>query len=105
MENKLTAKLLTPVLVLLLAISVIGVGCAEEAGQPPETSSTSELSSTLVPNVPLDIYLYARQDSPTMLPAEMVDAPYDIGVESLAAWGVPAEDSFAWHGSHSKQCQ
>jgi len=96
MKNKLIAKLLIPVLTLLLAISVIGVGCAGEAGQPPETSSTSELSSILVPNVPLDIYLYARQDSPTMLPAEMVDAPYDIGVESLAAWGVPAEDSFAF---------
>ena len=96
MKGKSIMKLLIALIVLLMAVPIMTVGCQEEeGGQVPPQSSPSELSSTLVPNVPLGLYAYARQDSPTVIPAEMVDAPYDVEGESLALWGVPAEDEFA----------
>ena len=94
MSTKLLIKLVITLLVLLIAVPIIGVGCQEE-GQFPAPPSTSELSSTLVPNTDLDVYIYAKQDSPTTIPAKMVDAPVNIKVESFALWGVPAEDEFA----------
>lgn len=95
MNTKLTTKLLITLLVLLIATPIISVGCQQEGGQLPTPPSPSELSSTLVPNTQLDVYIYAKQDSPTTIPAEMVGAPYDIEVEAGAIWGVPAEDDFA----------
>jgi len=44
----------------------------------------------------LDVYVYVKQDSPTTLPADLIDAPIDIEVESLAIWGVRAGDDFAF---------
>ena len=96
MKAKSAIKLLIPFLVLLLATPIIGVGCQEAERQPPTESARSELSSTLVPNTPLDLYIYSRQDSPTRIPAEMVDASSDINVDSLAVWGVPVADDFAF---------
>jgi hypothetical protein len=61
----------------------------------PTPSYSSVLSSIQVPNTPLDVYLYAKQDKPTVIPADMTGAPWDIEVESLALWGVPADDGFA----------
>jgi len=95
MNTKSVTKLLIPLLVLLLAISVVGVGCEGAGGQPPAGSAGAELASTLVPNLPLDLYVYSRQENPTRIPAEAVDAPYDVDVESMAVWGVPVEDDFA----------
>ena len=94
--TKLATRLLVPLIVLLIATLAIGVGCQEEEGQLPAPPSPGELSSTLVPNMHLDAYIYARQDSPTMIPAGMIGAPCDIEVESLAVWGIPAEDDFAF---------
>ncbi|TRZ48244.1 MAG: hypothetical protein D4S01_10660 [Dehalococcoidia bacterium] len=96
MNTKLVTGLRGILCVLVIATLIISVGCQGEGGQLPAPSSSSELSSTLVPNMALDVYVYAKQDSPTMIPAEMVDAPYDVGVESLAVWGVFAEDKFAF---------
>ena len=48
-----------------------------------------------MPDVPLDLYIYARQDGPTTIPAGMVGMPGDIEVEALAVWGISAEDGFA----------
>lgn len=89
-------KLLIALLILLIATPIISVGCQEEGGQLPAPSSPSELSSTLVPDVPLDLYIYARQDGPTTIPAGMVGTPGDIEVEALSVWGIPAEDEFAF---------
>jgi len=63
-----------------------------ESQAPP----TDELSETLVPNIPLDIYLYARQGSPTTIPAEMLNSSQDINIDSLAIWVVPSEDELAF---------
>ncbi|MFC1902900.1 hypothetical protein ACFLX4_02395 [Chloroflexota bacterium] len=95
MHIKLTRRLLIAFLLLSIVAATIGMGCDGEVGQPSAMPSPGQLSSTLVPNVPLDMYVYARQDSPTMIPAKMADAPGDIAVESLAIWGVPPENSFA----------
>jgi len=43
-----------------------------------------------------DIYIYARQDTPTRIPAWVADSPRDIEVESLALWGMPSEDKSAF---------
>ena len=91
------AKLFIPVLVLLMAISLISTGCAEEEAQPPvaSPSTPSQPPSNLVPNTPLDLYAYAKQDNPTVIPANMVNAPHDVEVESFAIWGATAEDDLA----------
>ena len=93
MKTNLTTKLPIALFVLLTASPVISVGC--EGGQLPTSSSPGEFSPVLVPNTDLDVYIYAKQDSATTVPAWLVDAPGDIEVESLALWGVPAEDEFA----------
>jgi len=95
MNIKLTAKLRSVVRALLIVVLVISVGCQGDEGQIPSTSP-GELSSTLVPNVDLDLYAYARQDSPTIIPAKMINAPHDIEVEALAIWGMPAENEFVF---------
>lgn len=84
------------ILPLILAL-ILGLSSCIPIYHPPQptTSSPSILSSTRVPNTHLDVYIYAKQDKPTMIPAEMVGAPCDIEVESCALWGVPAEDGFA----------
>ena len=95
MDRSLITRYLVPILILLIAITSVSVGCTEEEGYPPG-SYPSELSKTAVPNVPIDIYLYARQASPTVIPAELTNAPLDVSVESLSVWGVPGEEDFAF---------
>ena len=97
MNIKVTTKLLATLFVLLIVIPVVSVGCQEKEQLPP-TSSSSALSSTLVPNTNLDVYIYIKQDAPTTLPADMIEGPFDIVAESLAIWGIPAEDDFAFGG-------
>ncbi|MFC1962662.1 hypothetical protein ACFLWB_01500 [Chloroflexota bacterium] len=95
-SGKLGTRLLIPVLVLVVTGMVISTGCQAEKRQLAPAPSPMELSSTLVPNMPLDVYVYMKQESPTSIPAKMVGAYHDINVESLAVWGVPGEDSFAF---------
>jgi len=87
-------KLLILVLTLLIVTPIVSLGCEEEVRQPI-APSPSELSSTVVPNMPLDVYLYAKQDNPTTIPANLIDATQDITIDSLAVWGVPTDDDFA----------
>lgn len=94
MNTKLKTKLFILVLCLLIATPITGTGCQEEVRQPT-APSPSVLSTTLVPDAPLDVYLYAKQSSPTTIPAKMIEVSQDVSLESLAIWGVPAEDDFA----------
>ena len=84
-------------LVLLATIPVIGVGCKEEVPAPPPETGM-ELSSTLVPNTDFDLYVYVKQENPTTVLKDMIGTPFDVAVESLALWGMPAEDSFTFGG-------
>jgi hypothetical protein len=94
MDTALKTKLLLLVLGLLIWAPMVGAGWREEVEQPPAPSPAA-LSSTLVPNMPLEVYLYARQSHPTTIPAKMMDMPQDIVVDSLAIWGVQVDDIFA----------
>jgi len=95
MNTKFITKLFITLLILLIAAPIISVGCKEEEERELPPPSPSELSSTLVPNTHLDLYIYGKQDNPTMIPARLVDTSHDVGVESLAVWGVPEDDDFA----------
>ena len=93
MNTKLRTRLLTLVLILLIVTPLVTIGCREEV-TPSSTPTPNVLTETLVPNVPLDVYLYAKQGSPTTIPADLFDLTRDINVESLAVWGVAAEENF-----------
>jgi len=96
-NTKIISKLLLPVLVLLIASLFISTGCQEKTGQPPSEPSVADiLSATLVPNVPLDIYIYSRQESPTAILLEIIAVTHPIEVEALALWGITAEDDIAF---------
>ncbi len=94
-NNKL---LVTVLLLFLISTPLITVGCQEEVTQPPPTSTHSDLSTTLVPNIDLDMYVYVKQDNPTTVPKDLVDTPLDVVGESLALWGIPTEDSIILGG-------
>ena len=82
-----------------MAIPIATVGCQEREEPQVKAPPAGALSSTLVPNMDLDVYVYIKQDSPTTLPADMINAPLDIDVEALAIWGVSTEDDFAFGGA------
>lgn len=91
-------KLLITLVILLLATVIISAGCQKEREQRPASSTVGELSKTLVPNTDLDLYLYVEQDKPTILPSDIINAPFDVVAESLAIWGIPMKDDFAFGG-------
>lgn len=90
--------LVTVLLFLLISTPLITVGCQEEVTQSPATSTHSDLSATLVPNIDLDMYVYVKQDNPTTVPKGLVGTSLDVVVESLALWGIPTEDAFILGG-------
>jgi hypothetical protein len=94
MKNKLLAMFLLPVAALLL-VSMAATGCADTGKQAASQPAPTALSSTLVPDVPMDLYAYARQENPTRVPLSLIPGQDYVEVESLAIWGVPAEKDFA----------
>ena len=100
MEVKLQNNKLFVMVFLFLIIPtfIIAAGCQKEVTQPPPTSIHSDLSTTLVPNIDLDIYVYAKQDNPTTVPKSLVSTSLDLVAESIALWGIPTEDTFILGG-------
>ncbi|MFC1918842.1 hypothetical protein ACFLWW_02570 [Chloroflexota bacterium] len=94
-NNKL---LVTVCLLLLISILLITVGCQEETIQTQSTPVLNDLSTTLVPNMDLDMYVYVRQDNPTTVPKSLVGTSLDILADSLALWGIPTGDTFILGG-------
>lgn len=86
-------KLSNKLVLLLVAIPIISLGC--QRGQLPSPSTAGEPSLTPVSDTQPAVYVYARQDSPTRIPAWLLDPPCDMEAESLALWGVPSEDKSA----------
>ena len=87
------------IVVMLVAVTIAGAGCQEEEEVPPPPAAVGiELSSTLVPDIVLDVYVYARQEGPTTVPGEIIGAQFDITAESLAMWGVATEEHFIFGG-------
>ena len=88
MKNKWLAVII-PLTVLLLVMPLIGLGCEQETA--PLTPAVTELAETRVPNLPLDVYFYLKQERPTRLSADTFGLPVDMEVVSLAFWGVAQE--------------
>ncbi len=85
-------------LIMLVTIPIIGVGCEREERQPSAPLPNIELSSTLVPNTDLDVYIFVKQEKPTTVPKDISGTPFGVVVESLALWGIPTEDAFTFGG-------
>jgi hypothetical protein len=66
-------------------------GCQGEMEQFQGLLPSSEFSVLTVPNLALDVYIYAKQKNLTTIPAETINMPHDISVESVAIWGVPGD--------------
>lgn len=92
--NKLV-RFLSPCLFAGLVIAlVVSSGCA---GQKPPAPGI-DLAITQVPNLELDAYVYFKQAAPTKIPGNLI-AQADLAVESLAVWGVVADDQFTIGGA------
>ena len=61
-------------------IFTIITGCEEEEPPEPTPPPGIDLSSTLVPNADLDVYLFARQENPTVVLNEFVGTTNDFTV-------------------------
>lgn len=82
------------ILIATIVLPVFTLGC-QDMEQFHNVLPSSEFSVMQVPNVNLDLYIYAKQRALTTVPAELINMPEDIQVESLAMWGVPDENEFA----------
>jgi hypothetical protein len=94
-------RICNKVLVTSLAVLLIGVvipisGCSDDLEQFQGVSSASDFSVLMVPDMDLDVYVYAKQRNLTSVPADLINMSHDIEVESLAIWGVPGEDNMAF---------
>jgi hypothetical protein len=95
MRIKLAKKLFVSTLAVLILFPVLVVGCFGEVGQLPG-SSTDKLSAILVPDTNLELYIYAKQERSTIIPAEIINMPHDIKVDSLAIWGLPSDEDLVF---------
>jgi hypothetical protein len=95
MKIKLTKKLFVLTLAVLMLFPVLVVGCSGEVEQLPG-SSTDKLSALLVPDTNLELYIYAKQERSTIVPAEIINMPHDIKVDSLAIWGIPSDEDLVF---------
>jgi hypothetical protein len=77
-------------IIVLLATLVTGCKRAPKEAPAPDIMQVSE---HMVPDVPLDVYVYLEQDQPTVVPAGTLDISRDAEVVSLSIWGVPYEDT------------
>lgn len=85
-------------IIVLVTIPITGMGCQGMEVPSPAAVAGMELSSTLVPDIDLDLYVYVKQESPTTVPREIVGTAFDITTESLAMWGIATEDYFTFGG-------
>jgi len=89
--KQLTVSIL---LVLILLSTGLVAGCGSET--PPLTPAAENLAETMVPDLPIDIYLYVKQAQPTRFVADTFNLPADMEVVSLALWGLAQEGDFAF---------
>jgi len=76
---------------LFCFLSITLTGCNQVTYEnnvtPDQASASSGLASTRVPNIDIDLYIWAEQENPTAVPSSMFKTPDDILVESIAIWG------------------
>jgi hypothetical protein len=101
-KEKLGRRIAT---VLTAGLSVVtlcltGAACHLEAPLPVTLASVSpsELGGTVVPDLALDLYIYVKQESPTLLPASVLNLPFPVTVEMASLWGVAERGGFTFGG-------
>lgn len=102
MKKIIRYTILATMVLILTAIPFITTGCGGQGTPPPPSSypgSAADLSSTMVPNVDLDVYLYCKQASATKVPLSLIGASSDVTVESLALWGIANENKYSLGGA------
>ncbi len=71
-----------------MAVAVLLLAGCQTGTQKLSGNAVNEMVSVLlVPDTDLNLYLYARQDRPTTVPADLMGLDYDLDVESMAIWG------------------
>lgn len=75
--------------IMILGIPLLSTGCAENTSG----TTATELAATMVPTANLDVYIYANQQAPTVIPKSLTGADADISVQSLAIWGIANNDT------------
>ena len=95
MTGRLIEKLFIPVLILLMLFCILGAGCFGD-GEQLLSSPTDKFAALLVPDANLELYVYAKQEGPTIIPAKIINMSHDIKVESLAVWGLPSDKGFVF---------
>ncbi len=95
MRIKLAKKVFASALALLILLPVLVTGCLGEVEQLPG-SSADKFSALLVPDTNLELYVYAKQERSTIIPAKIVNMSHDIKVDSLAIWGLPSDNGLVF---------
>jgi hypothetical protein len=80
-----------PLLIIVLLATLL-TGC-DQAPKTRPASGVMQVSEHLVPDVPLDVYIYLEQEKPTVVPAGTLNISRDAEVVSMSVWGVPYEDT------------
>ena len=96
-NNLIRRSVFITLLIMLVAMPLAATGCEEET-PPPAQLPGAALSSTLVPNMDIDVYIYAKQEKPTAVPKDIIGTPSDVTVESMTLWGIATEDNLTFSG-------
>jgi hypothetical protein len=80
----------------ILAAGIITSGCVGDMEQFQGVSASSDFSVLMVPNIKLDVYIYAKQKSYSTVPGDILNMKEDFDVESMAVWGVTGNNNFAY---------
>jgi hypothetical protein len=98
-KNIVSKGLFIGIIPLSLAISACASIPTSTTTSASATSLSDELSSTMVPNTDIDMYLLVKQASPTTVPKTLIGTPIDIVAESLSLWGIVNEDTYTIGGA------
>lgn len=93
-KNRLIKISVISGLLLIMLLLSFSISCADME-QFRNVLASSDFSVLQVPDVPLDLYVYAKQKTLTKIPADLINTRQDISVESIALWGVPSGKSMA----------
>ncbi|MBM3155251.1 MAG: hypothetical protein FJ008_07950 [Chloroflexi bacterium] len=77
---------------LFCLLGVLFAGCNQTSYQSAVASSNTSapiaLAATHVPNVDIDLYIWAQQEKPTIIPSSLLRTEADILIDSIAVWGM-----------------
>lgn len=74
---------------IILSLLVIIAACAGPKAQ--EALLPDGMGSAMVPDVPLDGYLYMRQSQPTIISGAFLGLSFDPAIQSVEVWIVPSD--------------